>query len=277
MVRGKKNVAKALLTLLLLVAAITMIVPFLWMISTSFKKPIDVFHYPIDWLPLPLKLDNYSRVWSGSYSFALFYWNSIKVTVLSVLGTIVVSSAAAYGFGRIRFAGRDAVFMLYIATLMIPDQVTLVPRFILFNYLGLYNTHGALILPGIFTAFGTFMLRQFYMTVPNELSEAAKMEGAGHLHIWSRIMVPLSKAAMISLVILSFAWTWNEFVNPLIFLTSKELYTVPLGLNNFVDESGTEYTLMMAAAVISVLPVMVVFIICQRWFVEGVISSGVKG
>jgi multiple sugar transport system permease protein len=199
------------------------------------------------------------------------------VTGITVFGTVVVSSAAAYGFARIQFKGRDLVFMIFLATMMVPDQVTLIPRFILFNYLGIYNTHLSLILPGIFTAFGTFLMRQFYMTIPNELSEAARMEGANHFRIWSQILVPLSKPTLVSLIILSFTWNWNEFVNPLVFLNKKELFTVPLGLTNFIDESGTEYSLMMAAAVSSILPVILLFLVCQRWFIEGVVSSGVKG
>jgi len=268
---------KLILTVILFAFAITMVLPFLWMVSTSLKKPIEVFAYPIQWIPHTFHWDNYKEVWSGPRSFWIYYWNSIKVTGLTVIGTVIVSSAAAYGFSRIQFKGRDMVFMIFLATMMVPDQVTLIPRFILFNYLGIYNTHLSLILPGIFTVFGTFLMRQFYMTIPNELSEAARMEGANHFRIWSRILVPLSKPTLVSLIILSFTWNWNEFVNPLVFLNKKELFTVPLGLTNFIDEAGTEYSLMMTAAVSSILPVMLLFLACQRWFIEGVVSSGVKG
>ncbi len=268
---------KLLLTCILAVFGITMVLPFLWMLSTSFKFPVDVFSYPIEWIPKRFNWNNYDRVWNGSQPFDLYYYNSVKVTVLTVLGTVLISSAAAYGFARIRFKGRDAVFFLFLATLMIPDQVTLVPRFILFNYLGIYDTHAALVLPGMFTAFGVFLLRQFYVGIPEDFSEAARIEGAGHFQTWLRIIIPLSKPALVSLVILSFTWNWNEFVNPLVFLASKELYTIPLGLTNFIDESGTDYTLMMAAAVSSILPVILLFLVCQKWFIEGVVSSGVKG
>lgn len=268
---------KLLLTILLLAFAVTMVLPFLWMLSTSLKRPIEVFEFPVQWIPEVPQWSNYKEVWLGTHPFWLYYWNSIKVTGISVIGTVIISSAAAYGFSRVRFKGRDAIFMVYLATLMVPDQVTLIPRFILFNYLGIYNTHLALILPGIFTPLGTFLLRQFYLTIPNELSEAARMEGAGHFTIWTRIAVPLSLPTLTSLIILSFTWNWNEFVNPLVFLNKPELYTVPLGLTNFIDDMGTEYTLMMAAAVSSILPVMLLFLACQRWFIEGVITSGVKG
>lgn len=272
-----KNKYKLLLTIILGLFALTMFLPFLWMLSTSLKKSYEVFVFPIQWIPATLQWENYKDVWFGANPFWLYYWNSIKVTTITVIGTVFISSAAAYGFSRIEFRGRDTVFLLYLGTLMIPDQVTLIPRFILFNWLDIYNTHLALILPGIFTAFGTFLLRQFYITVPNELSEAAKIEGANHFQIWFRIMLPLSKAMLVSLVILSFTWTWNEFVNPLIFITDNSLFTVPIGLTNFIDDMGTEYTLMMAAAVSSILPVIILFIACQRWFIEGVTSSGVKG
>lgn len=274
---SKDQLLKLLLTIVLIAFGTAMVLPFLWMLSTSLKKPIDVFTYPIEWIPQTLHWDNYKRVWAGSQPFGLYYYNSVKVTLLTVIGTIVVSSAAAYGFSRIRFKGRDAVFFLFLATLMIPDQVTLVPRFIIFNYLGIYDSHLALILPGMFTAFGVFLLRQFYLTIPEDFSEAARIEGATHFGIWTRIIIPLSKPSLVSLLILSFTWNWNEFVNPLVFLASKELYTVPLGLTNFIDEAGTDYTLMMAAAVSSIVPVVLIFLACQKWFIEGVVSSGIKG
>ncbi|MFC4601101.1 carbohydrate ABC transporter permease [Cohnella hongkongensis] len=275
---GKRlSLPKLALTALLAAFGLLMVLPFAWMLSTSFKIPIDVFNYPIEWIPKRFNWNNYERVWNGTQPFDLFYYNSVKVTAITVVGTVLVCSAAAYGFSRIRFKGRDAVFFVFLATLMIPDQVTLVPRFIIFNYLGIYDTHFALILPGMFTAFGVFLLRQFYVGIPEDFSEAAKIEGAGHFQTWLRIILPLSKPALVSLVILSFTWNWNEFVNPLVFLASKELYTIPLGLTNFIDESGTDYTLMMAAAVSSILPVIALFLACQKWFIEGVVSSGVKG
>ncbi|GGD56112.1 carbohydrate ABC transporter permease [Paenibacillus nasutitermitis] len=273
----RNRTAKLLITLILLAAGILMILPFLWMLSTSFKRPLEVFHYPIQWIPPSFQFENYKKVWLGSDPFWLYYWNSIKVTVTSVAGTVLISSAAAYGFSRISFRGRDAVFFLYLATLMIPDQVTLIPRFIVFNYMGIYNTHWALILPGLFMVFGTFLLRQFYITLPKDFSEAAFMEGAGHVRIWLQIIMPLAKPALVSLIILSFTQHWNDYLNPLVFLSDKKLYTVPVGLTNFIDDMGTEYSLMMAASVSSILPVIILFLFGQKWFIQGVASSGVKG
>lgn len=273
----KKNGAKLLLTIVMLAFALLMVLPFVWMLSTSFKKPIEVFTYPIEWIPPSFQISNYKDVWFGHDPFWIYYWNSIKVAVFTVLGTVIVSSAAAYGFSRIQFKGRDAIFLIFLMTLMIPDQVTLVPRFIIFNAIGIYDSHLALILPGIFTAFSIFLLRQFYITIPFDFSEAAHMEGASHFRIWTRIIVPLSKPALVSLIILSFTWNWNEFVNPLVFLPSRSLATVPLGLTNFIAETGTDYPSMMAAACISIFPVIILFFIGQRWIIEGVMSSGVKG
>ncbi|GBF76839.1 sugar ABC transporter ATP-binding protein [Paenibacillus sp. 598K] len=273
----RDRTVKLLVTLILLGAGIVMILPFLWMLSTSLKRPFEVFQYPIQWIPPSLQFDNYKKVWLGIDPFWIYYWNSIKVAVTSVVGTVFISSAAAYGFSRIAFRGRDAVFFLYLATLMIPDQVTLIPRFIVFNYMGIYNTHWALILPGFFMVFGTFLLRQFYIGLPKDFSEAAFMEGAGHVRIWLSIIMPLAKPALVSLIILSFTQHWNDFLNPLVFLPDKSLYTVPVGLTNFIDDMGTEYSLMMAAAVSSILPVIIVFLFGQKWFIQGVASSGVKG
>lgn len=275
--RTQERTVKILVTLILVGAGIVMILPFLWMLSTSLKRPFEVFEYPIRWIPSVFQFENYKKVWMGSNPFSLYYWNSIKVTVLSVVGTVFISSAAAYGFSRIKFRGRDAIFFLYLATLMIPDQVTLIPRFIVFNYMGIYNTHWALILPGFFMVFGTFLLRQFYLTLPKDFSEAAFIEGAGHFKIWLRIIMPLAKPGLVSLIILSFTQHWNDFLNPLVFLPDKSLYTVPVGLTNFIDDMGTEYTLMMAAAVSSILPVIILFLFGQKWFIQGVASSGVKG
>jgi multiple sugar transport system permease protein len=273
----KKDWKKLILTVLMLIFALSMILPFIWMLSTSFKKPLEVFTYPIQWIPNTFEWENYKEVWFGTKPFWLYYWNSIKVTGITVIGIVVFSSAAAYGFSRIQFKGRDAIFLLYLATLMIPEQVTLIPRFVLFNYMGIYNSHLALILPGIFTALGTFLLRQFYLSIPKDFSEAAQIEGANHFQIWTKIIIPLSKPALVSLIILSFTLNWNEFVNPLVFITSEDLFTVPLGLSNFIDESGTDYTLMMAAAVSAILPVLILFITCQKWFIEGVAAGGIKG
>lgn len=273
----KANIYKILLTLVFYFIGITMLIPFLWMMSASFKKPIDVFNYPIEWIPKYWYPDNFYEVWNGSYSFALMYFNSIKITLLSVFGSVLTSALSGYGFARLRFVGRDKLFLLYIAMMIIPAQVTMVPRFILFDWLNIINTHWSLILPGLFTPFGVFMMRQFFIQIPFELSEAACIDGAGEIRTWYQIIMPLCKPAVVTLVILTFTWSWNDYENALIFLRDKTLFTLPVGLNLFREENAVKYTLVMAASTLSLIPMFIVFLAGQKYFIEGLASGAVKG
>lgn len=268
---------KTIMTVLLFGFAILMIMPFLWMISTSFKINGEVFNYPIEWIPKTWHWENYQKVWGGTDPFYIFYWNSIKITVITVAGNLFTSAMAGFAFAKIRFKGRNFLFLLYLSTMMIPGQVLLVPRFILFDQLHLINTHTSLILPGLFTVFGTFLMRQFFSSLPNELLEAGRVDGAGYWRNFWQICLPLTKPAIVTLLILSFTWHWNDYENPLIMLRDKPLYTIPLGLTSYVEEFGTNYVLMMAASVSALVPVLIVVIVCQKWFVEGVASSGLRG
>lgn len=254
-----------------------MVLPLVWMVSASLKSEAEVFMYPIRWIPEIIRFDSYREVWAGMYPFSVFYLNSLKVTGISVTGLMVTSSMAAYSFAKLRYPGRDKIFIAYLATMMIPPQVMLVPRFILFQRIGILNTHWALILPGIFIIFGVFLLRQFFIGIPNELSESALMDGASHFTIYSKIILPLAKPALISLLIVSFVWRWNDYEEPLIFLNSVDLFTIPVGMTLFIDEFETRYSLMMAASVSAVIPVLTVFLIGQKFFVRGVVTSGLKG
>jgi multiple sugar transport system permease protein len=257
--------------------ALLMITPFLWMLSTSFKVNGEVFVYPIQWIPKTWHFENYVQVWTGANPFYIYYYNSLKITIVTVAGSLVTSAMAGYAFARLRFAGRNFLFLLYLSTMMIPNQVLLLPRFILFDKLHLIDTHYALILPGIFTIFGTFLMRQFFSTLPNELFEAARVDGAGYWRSFWQIGLPLTKPALVTLLILTFTWHWNDYDNPLIFLRDKHLYTIPLGLTSYVEEFGTNYVLSMAASVSALLPLLIVVIVCQKWFVEGLANSGLKG
>ncbi|MDF2648954.1 MAG: carbohydrate transporter permease [Paenibacillus sp.] len=268
---------KVSITGIFLFLAILMVLPFLWMLSTSFKISADIFVYPIEWIPKRWNFDNYRTVWAGKHPFYLFYWNSIKITFITVVGSLVTSSLAGFSFAKLSFRGRDTIFLIYLATMIIPSQVLLVPRFILFDWFGLINTHLAIILPGIFTVLGTFLMRSFFSTLPNEMLEAARVDGAGYWRLYWQICLPLTKPALITLLILSFTWHWNEFENPLIFLRDKDLFTIPLGLTNYVDEFGTNYSLVMAASVSALIPLILVVSICQKWFVEGIANTGLKG
>jgi len=273
----RKQALRWILTIVFACLGIIMILPFIWMTSSSFKLPSEMFKTPIDWIPNKFHFDSYKEVWLGKYPFALYYWNSIKITALTVLGTLATSAMAGFAFAKLQFKGKELLFLLYLSTMIIPAQILLVPRFILFDRLHLVDSHWAIILPGMFSVLGTFIMRQFFSTLPNELLEAAKVDGAGIFRTFWQVCLPLTKPALVSLLILSFTWHWNEYEGPLIFLRTNDLYTLPLALTNFVDENTTNYTAIMAASVSSLLPLIVLVAFFQRWFVEGIASSGVKG
>lgn len=254
-----------------------MIIPFLWMISTAFKRPLDVFEYPIRWIPEYWYPQNFIKVWSPKNHMLLAYANSAKISIIITVGAVFNSALAGYAFARINFRHRNKVFLLYLATMMIPTQVTMIPKFILFDFLKLINSHNALILPGLFTAFGTFLMRQAYLQIPIELSEAAKIDGANELITWGRIITPLIKPSLASLALLVFIGNWNNYEEPLIFLTSRELFTIPLSLNTFMDEHIADYSLVMAASVSALLPLIFVFTIGQKYFIKGLTEGAVKG
>jgi len=271
-------VLKIGLTVVLAIFGLLMLMPFGWMISASLKKPIEVFAFPIQWIPHEIHWQNYKTVWLNEYyPFYRFYINSLTVTALAIAGTLFVSATSAYAFARINFPGRNFIFLVYLATLMVPQHITLVPRFVLFHWLGIYNTHWALVLPNVFNVLGIFLLRQFFIGIPRELSEAAYMDGAGHLRIFWRIILPLSTPGFVSLLILSFVWNWNNYLDPLIFLNDKLLYTIPVGLQSLLDAEGTQYNLVMAGATCAVLPLMIVFLMFQKYFIQGIATSGLKG
>ncbi|WP_407644662.1 carbohydrate ABC transporter permease [Cohnella cholangitidis] len=261
----------------MLALAIVMVIPFLWMISTSLKTPAEVFQYPIKWIPAHPTWDHHIKVWSGPKNFATYYLNSLKISVIGMIGATFLSAFAAYGFARIEFKGRNALFMVYLSMMMIPPQVLFVPKFIMFEWAGIYNTHLALILPGLFTIFGVFMLRQFFLSIPHEISESAFIDGAGHFRIFFRLILPLAKPALATLAIIDFSWQWNDYENALVFLIDESLYTVPLGLQNFILENMVDYNGMMAAASAGILPMIAVFVLGQRFIIQGLTNSAVKG
>lgn len=272
----KQLIIKSLTTAVMVVLSIIMVLPFIWMLSSSFKPDNQIFNFPIRWIPEEITFANYNRVWRSDVPFSTFFLNSTKITLLSVLGEVVTSALAAYAFAKIRFKGREAIFLIYLSTLAFPGQMMLIPRFVLYKILGLYNTHAALILPGMFTAFGTFMLRQFFLSIPEDLSAAAKIDGAGHFRIFLRIVVPLSVSAFSALIIFMFVSSWNEYEAPLVYLRSKELATIPLGLNFFRDENASSYGAILAASVSSLVPIFAVFLAFQKQFVAGIAATGIK-
>ena len=281
--KTRKLLARILVTVVVGVLAVTMIVPFLWMISASMKLPLDVMKLPIKWIPDYFYPDNFKVVWNigdtapRDYHFGLAYWNSIKIAVINLCGSVLTSTMAGYAFAKIRFRGANAVFFIYLATMMIPSQVTLIPKFAMFNLLGIMGTHLTMILPGLITITGTFLMRQFFMQVPDELRESAKIDGAGEFRTWAQIMVPIAKPGMASLAMIVFLWNWNNYLDALVFLTDWRLYTIPLALTNFIEESVTQYNLVMAASASALIPVFIVFLAGQKFFVKGLMAGAVKG
>lgn len=282
-IKKKELLLRVIWTVLLSLLAITMITPFIWMLSASMKLPLDVMKLPIKWIPEYFYPDNYMKVWNiggkavRDYHFGLAYFNSLKIAFINVAGAVATSTMAGYAFAKLKFRGRNVLFLFYLATMMIPSQVTLIPKFALFNKIGLMGTHLTLILPGIFTITGTFLMRQYFMQIPDELRESARVDGAGEYTIWARIMVPIAKPSMASLAMVVFLWNWNAYLEPMVFLSNWRLYTIPLSLTSFIEESTTEYNLVMAAAASALIPVFVVFLAGQKFLVKGLTAGAVKG
>lgn len=275
--RQSWNISKIVVTGIMLALGLLMICPFIWMISTSFKTPTEVFVFPIEWIPSHLVWEHHYKVWFGENSFIVYYWNSLKISLLCMVGATFLSALAAYGFTKIEFKGRETFFLVYLSMMMIPPQVLFVPKFIMFDWMGIYNTHWALILPGLFTIFGVFLMRQFFLGIPKEISESAMIDGAGHFRIFFQLMLPLAKPALATLAIIDFSWHWNDYENALVFLLDSKLYTVPLGLQNFILESNIDYNGMMAAATAGILPMLIIFLFGQKFIIQGISSSAVKG
>jgi multiple sugar transport system permease protein len=256
--------------------------PFLWALLTSLKVPAEIFIFPPRWLPASPQWGNYVEIWRQA-PLAIFLRNSIVVTVLSMIGQLLSASLVAYGFSRFRFPGRDLFFLLVLSTLMLPEQITVIPTFLLYKALGWLDTFKPLIVPSYFGggAFAVFLFRQFFLTVPREYDEAAKMDGANSLTIYLRVLVPLAVPVFTTMGIFSFLGSWNSFFYPLIFLNTTEKFTLALGLRYFqrTATAGGRTTehLLMAAAMVMTLPCVLLFLVMQRYFVRGIVMSGLKG
>ncbi|MCB4790437.1 MAG: carbohydrate ABC transporter permease [Elusimicrobia bacterium] len=261
---------------ILCVFGITMLFPFLWMFSTSLKESSQVFTASLDLWPKPFVFRNYLDAWKV-IPFGKFYINSILVALCVTVGQTITSSMAAYAFARLKFPGRDKLFLGYLATMMVPYMVTTIPVFILIKELNWLDTYKALILPAMFTAYGTFMLRQFFMTLPSELEDAAKIDGCSFWRIYWQIILPLSKPALATLATFTFLANWQNFIWPLIVTSSEDMKTLPVGLSYFQDLYTTNWTLLMAAAIIVLIPALLVFIFNQRFITKGIALSGLKG
>ncbi|MCJ1683309.1 carbohydrate ABC transporter permease [Rathayibacter sp. VKM Ac-2928] len=261
----------------MIVAAAALLLPFFWMITSSVKTPNEVFSVPVKWFPETWVWSNYVQIWTQS---GMLTWirNTLLLAVVVTILQVVTGSFAAYGFSRMRFPGRDVLFLVYIGTIAVPWQSYMIPQFILLSNLKVSNTLWAIILIQAFGAFGVFLMKQFYETIPEELSEAARIDGLSEYGIWARIMVPLSIPAIASLTLLTFVATWNDYLGPLIYLRNPDLWTIQLGLQSFVSTLyDANYALLFAGLVISVVPIAVIFLLGQKYFVEGIATSGLKG
>jgi ABC-type glycerol-3-phosphate transport system permease component len=262
---------------LLVAGSVLFMLPFLWMVSTSLKPSNEVFSWPPSFVPTHFVWQNYVEGWT-ILPFNTFLKNSLIVTIANVVGNLISCSIVAFGFARLRARGREFLFLLVLATLMIPREVTIVPTFILFSKVGLVNTLWPLILPAWFGyPFFIFLLRQFFMSIPRDLDEAARIDGASTWQIFTRVILPLSKPALATVAIFAFIGNWNNLLDPLIYIRSQELYTLALGLNLFRGQNFTQFNDLMAVSILTLLPVLIIFFLAQRLFVQGVALTGMGG
>jgi multiple sugar transport system permease protein len=274
-----RPVQLTLIYIVCLILTLITIGPFLWMLSTSFKLPTEAIILPPKWIPEPFTWDNYIGLFTNEIlPFVRFIFNSLYISIVVVAGRLLVCALGAYGFARLSFPGRDLAFAMLLGSLMIPDMLAVIPLYSAYARIGWLDTHWPLIIPPIVAnTFGTFLLRQFFMTIPKDYEDAAILDGATHLQIFWDIMIPLAKPALATVAVLAFISTWNDFFNPFVFLTSLENFTLPVGLAFYQGELSTEYTSLMAGAVIAIIPTLVVYVLAQRFFTQGVVMTGVKG
>ena len=272
----KTRVMRVILYVVLIALALVMLVPFAWMLSASFKLDKDVFIFPIQWIPENPRWQNYIDIWT-KIPLSKFVLNTTKLTIIVTLLQLLTSSFAAYAFAKLDFKYKNLLFMAYISTIAMPWQVYMVPQFIMMRGMGMNDSHMAIICLQAFSAFGVFMMRQFYQGIPDELCEAARIDGMSEYKIYSKIMLPLSKPALSTLTIFTFVATWNDFLGPMIYLKTESKKTLQIGLRMFISQYSSEYGLIMAASVLSLIPVLIVFLSLQKYFVEGIAATGVKG
>jgi multiple sugar transport system permease protein len=276
--RTRERVAHLALHAGLLCAAIVFLVPFFWLVSTSLKLTGRELIMPPQWIPDPLVLDNYQKAVTR-LPFPLYLRNTLIITLSATFFGVLTASLAGFGFARLRFPGRDLLFSMCLAALMIPTIVTLIPEFLVFKQLGLIDTFWPLVLPPSLGggAFAVFLFRQYALTIPNDLDEAARVDGADAFRIWWSVILPLSKPVLATMAVLAFIQHWNDFLRPLVYLNSIEVRTLALGLRSFLGEFTTAWNLLMAASTLMILPILVLFFVAQRYFVQGIVMTGIKG
>ena len=264
---------------MLLAGTVIISVPFFWMISTSLKPQMDVYLFPPRWIPDPIQWENYQQVMTF-WPFWTYVWNSVVVSVGGIIGKLLASSVAAYGFARLRAPGRDVIFIILLSTMMLPSQVTLIPQFILFSKLGWVDSFKPLIVPSFFLGpFYVFLLRQFFMTISFELEDAARIDGCNSLQVFYRVILPLSMPALAIVAIFEFRGRWNDFLEPLIYINTPSKRTLALALQYFQGSEGVlpQLHLLMAASFLSMIPLLILFTVAQKRFMQGIVFTGIKG
>lgn len=274
--KTKLRIQHSVLFAVLLVIGLTMLVPFFWTLSSSLKYDREIFEYPIKWIPEVLRWSNYEEVWTR-VNFLTYYLNTIKLSLIVTTGQVVTCSLAAYSFAKMDYPGRNKIFLCYLATMMVPWHAIMIPQFIIIKNLGFYDSHWSIILMNLFSAFGVFLLRQFMLGIPMELSEAARIDGCGELKIYSQIILPMCKPGLATLVVFTFNFMWNDYMGPMIYLNTDKLKTIQIGLAAFRTEYGAEYGLIMAGTVCSLLPMVLIYCVAQKYLIEGIAFSGLKG
>jgi multiple sugar transport system permease protein len=271
------NIKNLVVFLILLLGSIVLLTPLWWMISTSLKSPQEILQYPPSFFPEHFHFSNYIEAWKTG-DFTRWSMNSLLIAAASTIGNVLINSFVAYGFAKVRFKGRNALFVIVLSTMIIPGFVTMVPQYILFSKLGWVNTYLPMIVPAFLgSAFNIFLIRQFMMTVPNEIIEAAIMDGASHFRIWWLIVMPLVKPALITVAIFSFTGAWNDLLGPLLYLSDEKLYTLQLGLQTFKGSVQTQWNYLMAMSVMVLIPIILIFFMFQRHFIKGSnLSAGLK-
>ena len=270
--------SRIITTIVVALIGMIFVLPLIWMISASLLTDAQVYEYPFQWLPAAPRWQNYREIYTSSIvSLPRMYLNSLTIAVASIAGVLLISALAAYAFACISFPGKNIVFALFIGVMMIPTQVTIIPRFLLFKTIGIYNTLWSVILPSFFSVTSIFLMRQFFMSLPVSLRESAFLDGAGHLRILMQIVFPLAKPTIASLIIINFITSWNDYFSPLIFLINNKMFTVSLGIRYYHTLEIPSTHLTMAMSVCAIMPILIVFFSCQRFFIESIATSGVKG
>lgn len=274
--RQRSWLNKAITHLVLLFGVFFMFIPLVWTLSTSLKSPGEVYIFPPTWIPNEILWSNYLRAVTA-IPFFLYLWNTVFITAVSIVGKVISITLVAFAFARLRWWGRDFMFLVMLATMMLPPHITLIPQFIMFKWWGWIDTFLPLIVPAFFGGpYLTFLVRQYLLAIPRELDDAARIDGCSDFGLYWRIIMPLSKPAILIVVIFVFNGTWNEFLLPLIYLHNPDLFTLALGLRMFQGEASTSWNLLMAASLLSMLPVVILFFVTQRYFIQGIVFTGVK-